>query len=172
MKDPEVVVRKAACITLGCLCEMLDEECAAKHSVFLPIIMELVNDAATQRAACTALDALLEVMGDEIAQYLPAIMERLTGLLETAPVAVKATITGAIGSAAHASREGFVPYFAPLMQRVQPFLTLTEEGEEMDLRGIATDTIGTFAEAVGADHFRPYLHEMMRITVELSLIHI
>jgi len=166
MKDPEVVVRKAACITLGCLCEMLDEECAAKHSVFLPIIMELVNDAATQRAACTALDALLEVMGDEIAQYLPAIMERLTGLLETAPVAVKATITGAIGSAAHASREGFVPYFAPLMQRVQPFLTLTEEGEEMDLRGIATDTIGTFAEAVGADHFRPYLPEMMRITVE------
>lgn len=166
MKDPEVVVRKASCITLGCLCEMLDEECAAKHAVFLPLIMELINAQETQRAACTALDALLEVMGDEIAHYLPAIMERLTGLLETAPIAVKATITGAIGSAAHAAKEGFVPYFAPLMQRVQPFLLLTEEGEEMDLRGIATDTIGTFAEAVGAEHFRPYLPDMMRVTVE------
>lgn len=166
MKDPEAVVRKASCITLGCLCEMLDEECAAKHSVFLPLIMELINAPETQRAACTALDALLEVMGDEIGQYLPAIMERLTGLLETAPVAVKATITGAIGSAAHAAKDGFVPYFAPLMQRVQPFLSLTEEGEEMDLRGIATDTIGTFAEAVGAELFRPYLPDMMRITVE------
>ncbi|WFD29053.1 hypothetical protein MSPP1_000057 [Malassezia sp. CBS 17886] len=166
MRDPEPVVRKAACITLGCLCEMLDEECAAKHSTFLPLIMELINVAETQRAACTALDALLEVMGDDIGQYLPAIMERLTGLLDTAPVAVKATITGAIGSAAHAAKDAFVPYFAPLMQRVLPFLQLTEEGEDMDLRGIATDTIGTFAEAVGADNFRPYLPDMMKIAVE------
>ena len=166
MRDPEAVVRKAACITLGCLCEMLDEECAAKHATFLPLIMELINAPATQRAACTALDALLEVMGNDIGQYLPAIMERLTGLLETAPISVKATITGAIGSAAHAAKAGFVPYFEPMMQRVQPFLQLTEEGEEMDLRGIATDTVGTFAEAVGKDLFRPYLPEMMKLTVE------
>lgn len=166
MRDPEPVVRKAACITLGCLCEMLDEECAAKHATFLPLIMELINASETQRQACTALDALLEVMGDDIAQYLPAIMERLTGLLDTAPIAVKATITGAIGSAAHAAKANFVPYFVPLMQRIQPFLQLKEEGEEMDLRGIATDTIGTFAEAVGKEHFRPYLPEMMKITVE------
>lgn len=166
MKDESPVVRKASCITLGCLCEMLDDECAAKHAVFLPLIMELINAPETQRPACTALDALLEVMGDDIAQYLPAIMERLTGLLETAPIAVKATITGAIGSAAHAAKEGFAPYFPALMQRVQPFLALTEEGEEIDLRGITTDTIGTFAEAVGADMFRPYLPDMMRVTVE------
>ena len=166
MRDPEPVVRKASCITLGCLCEMLDEECAAKHATFLPLIMELINAPETQRAACTALDALLEVMGNDIGQYLPAIMERLTGLLDTAPVAVKATITGAIGSAAHAAKAGFVPYFEPMMQRVQPFLHLTEEGEEMDLRGIATDTVGTFAEAVGKDLFRPYLPDMMKLTVE------
>lgn len=166
MRDPEPVVRKAACITVGCLCEMLDEECAAKHATLLPLIMELVNQPETQRAACTALDALLEVMGNDIGHYLPAIMERLTGLLDTAPVPVKATITGAIGSAAHAAKTGFVPYFEPMMQRVQPFLQLTEEGEEMDLRGIATDTVGTFAEAVGKEQFRPYLGDMMKLTVE------
>ena len=165
MRDPEPVVRKASCITLGCLCEMLDEECAAKHATFLPLIMELINAPETQRAACTALDALLEVMGDDIGQYLPAIMERLTGLLQTAPVAVKATITGAIGSAAHAAKDGFRPYFEPMMRLVLPFLQLTEEGEEMDLRGITTDTVGTFAEAVGADAFRPYLAELMKVVV-------
>ncbi|WFC99325.1 hypothetical protein MYAM1_002069 [Malassezia yamatoensis] len=166
LQDPQPVVRKAACITLGCLCEMLDEECAAKHATFLPLIMELINAEETQRAACTALDALLEVMGNDIGQYLAAIMDRLTGLLDTAPITVKATITGAIGSAAHAAKTNFVPYFDPMMRRIQPFLQLTEEGDEMNLRGIATDTVGTFAEAVGKDLFRPYLPDMMKITVE------
>lgn len=166
LRDPDAIVRKSSCITVGCLCEMLDEECASKHAVLLPLIMELINAPETQRSACTALDALLEVMGDDIAQYLPAIMERLTGLFETAPLAVKATVTGAIGSAAHASKAGFRPYFEPLMQRVLPALQLTEEGEPMDLRGITTDTIGTFAEAVGADMFRPYLPELMKVIVQ------
>ena len=91
LRDPDAIVRKSSCITVGCLCEMLDEECASKHAVLLPLIMELINAPETQRSACTALDALLEVMGNDIAQYLPAIMERLTGLFETAPLAVKAT---------------------------------------------------------------------------------
>ncbi|EPQ31230.1 uncharacterized protein PFL1_01415 [Pseudozyma flocculosa PF-1] len=166
LKDPHTVVRKAACVALGCLCEMLEEECAAKHASLLPVIMELVNDPETQRSACTALDSLLEVMGNDISQYLPAIMERLAGLLETAPLPVKATVTGAIGSAAHASKEGFLPYFQQTMQRIQPFLLLKEEGDEMDLRGITTDTVGTFAEAVGKEAFRPYFQDLMKLAFE------
>ncbi|KAJ9474929.1 Importin subunit beta-4 [Pseudozyma hubeiensis] len=166
LKDHEAVVRKAACVALGCLCEMLEEECAAKHATLLSVIMELVNDPATQRSACTALDSLLEVMGSDISQYLPAIMERLAGLLETAPIPVKATVTGAIGSAAHASKEGFLPYFDQTMQRIKPFLTLTEEGDAMDLRGITTDTVGTFAEAVGKEAFRPYFQDLMKLAFE------
>ncbi|KAN0062554.1 hypothetical protein ACQY0O_005086 [Thecaphora frezii] len=166
LKDPHTVVRKAACVALGCLCEMLEDECAAKHASLLPVIMELVNDPETQRSACTALDSLLEVMGNDISQYLPAIMERLAGLLETAPLPVKATVTGAIGSAAHASKEGFLPYFPQTMQRIQPFLLLKEEGDEMDLRGITTDTIGTFAEAVGKEAFRPYFEDLMKLAFE------
>ena len=166
LKDPEAVVRKAACVALGCLCEMLEDECASKHATLLPIIMELINNPETQRSACTALDSLLEVMGNDISQYLPAIMDRLAGLLETAPVPVKATVTGAIGSAAHASKEGFLPYFNQTMQRIQPFLLLKEEGDEMDLRGITTDTVGTFAEAVGKEAFRPYFQDLMKLAFE------
>lgn len=128
------------------------------------MIMNLINDEKTQRAACTGLDSLLEVMNEEqISQYLPALMERLSGLLETAPVPVKATVTGAIGSAAHASKAAFTPYFQQTMQRIQPFLLLTGEGDETDLRGITIDTVGTFAVAVGAEAFRPYFEDLMKL---------
>lgn len=124
--------------------------------------MTLVADPVTQRSACTALDALLEILHDVIEQYLHLIMERLSGLLETAPVSVKAVVTGAIGSAAHASKEKFLPYFSPTMDRLQHFLVLTGEGEETELRGITMDAVGTFAEAVGKDVFRPYFNDMMK----------
>lgn len=124
--------------------------------------MALINDSATQRTACTALDALLEILHDGIDQYLQLIMERLASLLETAPISVKAVVTGAIGSAAHASKERFLPYFQPTMNHLAAFLNLTGEGEEIELRGITMDAIGTFAEAVGKDVFRPYFPDMMK----------
>lgn len=124
--------------------------------------MTLINDEGTQRSACTALDALLEILHDVIDQYLQLIMERLAGLLETAPLSVKAVVTGAIGSAAHASKERFMPYFQPTMAHLQHFLVLSGEGEETELRGITMDAIGTFAEAVGKDVFRPFFPDMMK----------
>jgi hypothetical protein len=47
------------------------------------------------------------------------------------------------------------------MNHLAHFLSLTGEGEEIELRGIAMDAIGTFAEAVGKDVFRPYFPDMM-----------
>ncbi|KAJ7588105.1 ARM repeat-containing protein [Mycena floridula] len=162
LRDTDPSVRKAACIAVSCLCEWLEDECAAKHAVLVPMIMELINDPETQKSACTALDGLLEILHDVIDSYLPLIMERLGGLLDTAPLPVKAVITGAIGSAAHASKERFVPYFQPTMDRLQHFLVLTGEGEETELRGITMDAIGSFAESVGKDLFRPYFPDMMK----------
>jgi hypothetical protein len=124
--------------------------------------MNLINDPETQRAACTALDALLEILQDVIDQYLQLIMECLVGLLESAPLPVKAVVTGAIGSAAHASKARFLPYFQSTMGHLQHFLVLTGEGEETELRGITMDAIGTFAEALGKEIFRPYFPDMMK----------
>jgi hypothetical protein len=124
--------------------------------------MNLINDPDTQRAACTALDPVLETLHDNIEEYLQPTMDRLANLLDNAPLTVKAVVTGAIGSAAHASKQGFLPYFLPTINRIAQFLTLTGEGEETELRGISMDTIGTFAEAVGKDVFRPYFPEMMK----------
>ncbi|KAG2110622.1 armadillo-type protein [Suillus discolor] len=162
LHDGDKSVRKATCVAVSCLCEWLEEECIAKHAVLVPVIMSLVHDPETQRAACTALDALLEISQDVIEQYLQLIMEQLAGLLDTAPITVKTVVTGALGSAAHASKEKFLPYFQPTMNRLQHFLVLTGEGEETELRGIAMDAVGTFAEAVGVDVFRPYFADMMK----------
>ncbi|KAL4258626.1 Armadillo-like helical [Pleurotus pulmonarius] len=161
LQDGDASVRKATCVAVSCLCEWLEEECVTKHSVLIPAIMNLINDPETQRPACTALDAMLEILHDVIDQYLQLIMERLAGLLDTAPIPVKSVVTGAIGSAAHASKERFLPYFEPTMSRLQHFLVLTGEGEEIELRGITMDAIGTISEAVGKDVFRPFFPNMM-----------
>ncbi|OCH91411.1 ARM repeat-containing protein [Obba rivulosa] len=162
LRDPDATVRKASCVAVSCLCEWLEDQCVSRHAVLVPTIMQLIEDPVAQRAACTALDGLLEILQDEIHQYLHLIMERLSGLLETAPIPVKSVIIGAIGSAAHASRDHFLPYFQPTMDRFKHFLVLTGEGEEQELRGITMDAVGTFAEAVGKDVFRPYFADMMK----------
>ena len=160
LADTDASVRRAACTAVGCICEWLEVSAASQHSTIVPALMRLFADSSTQRTACTALDALLEVLGDTIGQYLQLLMETLSGLLDTAPTKVKAVVTGAIGSAAYASKSAFLPYFNQTMQRMGPFLQLKGEGEESELRGIM-DAIGTFAEAVGAEAFGPYLSETM-----------
>ena len=166
LKDPEVIVRKAACIALGCLCEWLAEECATRHETIVPILFNLIVDESTQRNACTCLDSYLEILGDDIANYLTLLMERLLVLLEGGSIPVKITVTGAIGSAAHAAKVGFQPYFEQTIKRLVPFLTLQGSDEQSDLRGVATDTIGTLADAVGADVFRPYFPDLMKAAFE------
>lgn len=131
--------------------------------------MGLMDKPESQTAACTALDAYLEVLGPKIvSNYIALIMDRLSGLLSgpQTSLRVKALVTGAIGSAAHAAGEElFKPYFEPTLQRLQPFFSLTGEGEEQELRGIAMDALGTMAEAIGKEVFRPYFADSMAIAM-------
>jgi hypothetical protein len=93
-------------------------------------------------------------------------MERLLVLLETGSTPVKVTVTGAIGSAAHAAKDKFKPYFEQTIRRLVPLITLSADEDLNDLRGVATDTIGTLADAVGAEVFRPYFQDMMKASFE------
>ena len=165
-KTPRSLCARAACIALGCLCEWLPEECATRHASIVPILFNLIVDESTQKNACTCLDSYLEILGDDIVNYLTLLMERLLVLLEGAAVPVKITVTGAIGSAAHAAKDRFTPYFDQTIKRLVPFLGLQGTDEQFDLRGVATDTIGTIADAVGADIFRPYFNDLMKAAFE------
>jgi len=55
LQDPEVIVRKAACTALGCLCEMLEEECAKQHAMLLPVRIRLFRLSANQTHTILAL---------------------------------------------------------------------------------------------------------------------
>jgi len=41
LQDGDNSVRKATCIAVSCLCEWLEEECVAKHSVLVPVSSEV-----------------------------------------------------------------------------------------------------------------------------------
>lgn len=161
LSDSDQSVRRAACITVTFMCDMIGEECAKHHAELLPRLTELVNQEYTRRNALNALDSLLEVLGKEIIQYLPALMQSLLALLPHGDFILKAAAVGAIGSAAHASKKEFTPYFQATMQQLLPFLSLTEEGEQIELRGVTQDTVGTLAEAVGKDTFSPFFEQVM-----------
>jgi hypothetical protein len=166
LADQDATVRKAACIALSFMCDMVGELCAKRHAVLLPHLVELINHDATRRYALNALDSLLEVLGKNIIPYLPSLMERLLALLTSVPLSVQGSVVGAIGSAAHASKTAFTPYFQPAMAQLLPFLLLTEEGDAMDLRGITQDTVGTLAEAVGKEAFAPFFQQVMHLAFE------
>jgi hypothetical protein len=102
------------------------------------------------------------MLGDTIDSYMVLLMNTFVNLLKTAPNKVKAVVIGAIGSAAHASKEKFLPYFETIIKELVPFLILEGEGEEEELRGIAMDACGTFAESVPKEAFLPYYEDLMK----------
>ena len=178
LTDLDAGMRQATCIALSSLCEWMEGECVSKHEILIPVgtvvriffallnnfqvLIQLLDDPVTQRSACATFDSLLQIMEDSINQYLPVVMERFVGLLDTAPTSAKLDIISAIGSVAHASGENFLPYFQATVDHLKPNLFLTPEGEEIGLRGVTMDALGTFAEAVGKDVFRPLFSDMMK----------
>jgi hypothetical protein len=71
----------------------------------------------------------------------------------------------AIGTAAHASKEGFYPYLDTSMHT---FFSLKEVvgDESFDLRGTVTDTLGTIANSVGKEKFLPYMEQSFHLAFE------
>ncbi|KAI9302006.1 armadillo-type protein [Cunninghamella echinulata] len=169
LQDPEIIVRRAACMALGCLAEELASEISEHHQVLLPLVFNLMNDTNPEvtKHACNALDAILEGLGSDVLQYLPMLMEKLLYLLDNASqTETKATVMAAIGSAAHAAGESFQPYFGEVLPRIRHFMSLKESTDDTLLRGVATDSAGAIAEAVGADMFRPYTQDLMTLAIE------
>ncbi|KAI9245388.1 armadillo-type protein [Phascolomyces articulosus] len=169
LQDPEMIVRRAACMALSCLAEELPVEMAEHHQAIMPLVFNLLNDTNPEitKHACNALDPMLDGLEGEVLQYLPMLMEKLIWLLDNAQQTdTKATALGAIGSAAHSASEGFQPYFGEVMPRIRNFMSATNGSDEALLRGVATDTAGAIAEAVGAEMFRPHTQDFMNLAIE------
>ncbi|KAI8997096.1 armadillo-type protein [Pilobolus umbonatus] len=169
LQDPENIVRRAACMALGSLADEIPDDVSEHHQTLLPLIFNLLNDNNVEliKHVCNALDAILKGLDSEIIQYLPQLMEKLLILLDRSiQTETSATIIAAIGSAALSAGEKFHPYFNQTIARIVQFMCLKESADDQILRGVATDAIGSIAEAVGAEMFRPYTQNVMALAVE------
>lgn len=161
LSDPSPVVQRAGLLALGQLADELSSEVAEYHAKLLPLVFDLMHSQGVKvgKSAASALDVLLEGLEkDDILLYLPRLMSAFLALLQgnDVDIGVKTTVVAAIGSAAHSSKEAFVPYFEDTMRLLIPYLELHEGTEEMEFRGVVTDNLGTIASAVGKDLFAPF----------------
>jgi importin-4 len=180
LRDIEPSVVRAALVALSQITEELPSEVIQYHSTMVPVVFELLGsmNQDIMKAACNTLDAILEwVPQDAVAQYLPKLMEALLYIMTThAESDVKLIVAGtparnqlltlaAIGTAAHASKEGFYPY---LDSSMHTFFSMKEVVgiDHFDLRGCVTDTLGTIASAVGKDKFLPYMEKSFHLAFE------
>jgi hypothetical protein len=168
LQDSEPVVRKAACISFFLIAMEMVEEVSVHHASFVPLIFNLMNDpdVQIQRRATNALNVLLEGLNEDIVQYLPMLAEKFVFLLDNGALENKAVIVEAIGSAALSANDKFLEYFEIFYPRILHLMSLTTGTEELLIRGNATSTMGSIAEAVGKDVFRPYVQETMKLAME------
>ncbi|KAK9478306.1 armadillo-type protein [Lipomyces japonicus] len=160
-RDDTLEVRASALLALAQLADELQESISKEHELLLPIVLNMMEtpNLKVGKSACTALDAIVESMDkDVIVPYLPSLMTRLIELLNrpAGDVSLKGAIIAAIGSAAHASKDGFIPYYSTTIRSFEPFLALTEGEKELDVKGMAFDSLGAIASSVGKDAFSEF----------------
>ncbi|PVV00661.1 hypothetical protein BB560_004946 [Smittium megazygosporum] len=169
LSDPDKRVQKASCLALGCIADELSDEIAIYHEKLIPQILGILassENPENTKYACNALDVILEGLGQKINPYLQHIMSQLVVLLENGPPSAKPMVLASIGSAAFAAGEQFLPYFKEIVPKIGYMMSLNDSDDSINLRGVATDTMGTIAQAVGPNEFRPYLEDSMKLAFE------
>ncbi|KAG4304273.1 hypothetical protein PORY_002248 [Pneumocystis oryctolagi] len=170
LKDTHDIVKRSALLALGQFADELPEETSERHADLMPILLELILDPheETKKSALNALDALLECLdSNSISSYFPCIMERLLGLFQSnITLEIKSTVVAAFGSAVYSAKEQFSPYFQRTMEYFIPVLQLKGSKDELEFRGMVTDTLGTIAETVGKEKFMPYIEYVIQSAYE------
>ncbi|CCG82267.1 Karyopherin Kap123 [Taphrina deformans PYCC 5710] len=171
LEDQDAIVQRAALLALGQMADELPTEIAEHHKQLLPLVFNLMHSQGDKvgKSATNALEALLEGLEKEdILTYLPRLMSAFFAILHgnEGDLEVRTTVVAAIGSAAHSAEEAFAPYFEDTMTLLLPCLNLTNTTEEMEFRGVVTDTMGAIAGAVGKSRFSPYTQHVSQAAYE------
>ncbi|CZS96092.1 related to protein carrier KAP123 [Rhynchosporium graminicola] len=187
LNDPVMGVRGAALNGVARLADDLAEELCKHHAELIPALLKNLDAATVQasseaeneknletlKGACSALDSVTDGVDKEtVAKYVPELVPRLVQLLNHEDLNVKASAAGAIGSIAGSAMDAFLPYFEGTMEAMSKYVTIKDSTEELDLRGIVTDSMGSMAEAVGPVAFQKYVQPLMQASEEgLNLGH-
>jgi HEAT repeat protein len=168
--DPEARVRQAALEALMQLADDLHDELGKEHARLIPLLINMMDSAEGPeiwRRACNAIDAVLVgVEQEDVQNYLPVLIPKLSQMSQADDYKIKAASIGAIGSTALAAKDSFIPYFQEMMHGLSPYVQLKHSEEELDLRGITIDCMSSIAEAVGMQPFTPYVQPLMQAAEE------
>jgi len=180
LEDPEPKVRKAALDGVMRISEELPEELGKEHKKLFPSLVKHMDIAIKSltgpedtknldiiRASCNCMESLVEGLNyNDIKPYLPELMPRLTRLFSHPNLKTKGAAIGATGAIAATAKEDFTPHFEHTMNALSEYVQMKDSPEELDLRSITCDAIGSIALAMGAKPFQRYVRPMMQATDE------
>ncbi|KAG9248048.1 armadillo-type protein [Calycina marina] len=181
LNDPVVGVRNAALTGVARLADDLTEELGKYHETLIPALLKNLDAAGGQasseaeqqknlgilKSSCRALDSVTDGLEKEVmVVYLSELIPRLGRLISHSDFGVKGSAAGAIGSMAGSAEEAFLPYFHDTMKALAEYVTLKDGDEELDLRGVVCDAMGSMAQAVGPESFQQYVAPLMQASEE------
>ena len=182
LDDPDARVRQGALYALARLADDLAEDVGKEHQTLLPSIVKIFDSAVAQassgkpdverhleiiKTACGAIDSVFSGIEEEdAAKYVEELLPRLTGLIEQPDFTVKGAAISALGAVADSASTAFQPYFKPVIAALSPYVRIKASDEELILRAVTTEALGSIASAVGRDMFRPFVQQLMEASEE------
>ena len=185
LQDPSAGVRSATLNAVARLADDLAEDMGKEHAQLIPALVKnfdmalqgMRSSAAESKehelnvhilkASCMAVDSLIEGLDQEdAARYVDELVPRFATLFDHDDHKVQMAAVSAIGAIASASEKAYQPFFEKTMRILGPFISIKDSEDELELRSMATDSLGKIALAVGQEQFQPYVQPLMRASEE------
>ncbi len=181
LDDTDIRVRQAALYGLARLADDLADDLGKQHETLVPVLIRILDGAVDQanrgietekqlevlKSACGAIDSVFSgVEAGDGAKYVSELVPRLTRMLDQSDIKLKAAAISAMGTVAAASGEEFKPYFGPVINALSPSVAIKDSEDELNLRGIVCEALGSIATAVGGATFQPFVQPLMQATEE------
>lgn len=162
IRDPEAIVRAAACFAMTQMADSLVPEILEFHKDVMPLLMSCMsaNDMMVTRRAVTAIEAFCETLDDDILPYLEQLMANIFPLLTSEDFETVEVALMAVSSVVIAAKKSFIPYIASLTPILGRIIS-TENKDAMRCRAKATECVGTVALHVGKEVFAPLLPQFL-----------
>lgn len=172
LSDSNHVVRSAGLFALGQFSEHLQPNITKYCSELMPLLLGYLSSlnhakVAHVTKAFYALENFMENLGADIEPYLPTLMEAMLSTLNAENLKLKELAVSAIGAIANAAKELLVPYFTPIIESLNAFLTASSE-EMRSLQTQSLDTLSVLARTVGKDVFSPLAAECISLGLNLT----
>ena len=170
-KSPSAALRTGAWITIGTVADNLLPEALSTAPKVIPVILETLArgyEPATvvlHKAAKTLEVFCVEMSKDDLRPFVPDIMRTLLPLIQINDPELPVGAMGAVSGVAVTMESEFLPYFDTTITMILPMLALTND-DVLQFRCKAIQCCGSFAVAVGAKAFEPYLHATMHSAID------